>query len=304
VPLDSVKPSHIKRFDCRIKVLDAPPPEDLEIINRDFARRPHTAAELYTFEVHLANDRPDRDGERFGIEVLQDFTRTLIGKSFLFNHERDSYGRGRFYRAELRREGEVTWLVGAVYLLRNRQEELIADLEGGIARFVSIGFLADPPMPIHTAGGQLLYREYRSPVEALEGSLVWLGSQFEARVAQAKALSEAGLLACPLLAGGEGACSCGKAASPVEKDLATRWVSERIGEILRLETLIGRHGRPGLKVTEKEQSAARERLTTLPPEELESRYRVLRREFAERFPESGQLTPAEPKTGEESGIGY
>lgn len=267
-----------KRFDCRFKMLGAPSPEDLERINADFTRRPHSAEEIYTFEIYLANDQPDRDRERFPPEVLLGLAGTLVGKSFLFNHERDSYGRGRFYRAELRTEGEVTWLVGLVYLLRMRQEALIADLEGGIARFVSIGFLADPPIPIKG----LPYREYRPPVEALEGSLVWLGAQYEARVASAKALAEAGLLSCAYP--GEGCRH--------RKEEVTPPNEERLSDLLRLETLLGEHGEPGMTSTHKRLVERCVILQTCSPDELELRYRETHRRFALKFPAAVQLGSA------------
>jgi hypothetical protein len=285
-----------KQLDCRNKIIGSPEAATLEIINRDFVRRPHSAEELYTFEVYLANDQPDRDAERFPVEVLEDFARTIVGKSFLFNHERDNYGRGRFYRAEVRREGAMTWLVGSVYLLKARQEPLIADLEGGIARFVSIGFLAEAPKPVK--GAQ--FAEYHAPVEALEGSLVWLGAQFEARVAQAKAMAEAGLFPCPCPAH---PTHKSQQSQQEMENLALRWKVEKISDLLRMESLLGEHGSLGHSATRKSLEQRKEYLATLPVTELEANFDRVRERFGRKFSAAPQLL-AEENGKMESDMGY
>jgi len=179
----------VKTFEFKVKAARPPEPDELAIINSDYALEPLTAEQVFVCEMNLANDQVDRDNEKFPVEVLQEFALTLPGKSFLFNHERDHYGRGRYLSAEVIEEGGVSHLATKHYMLASRYPEEIADIKGGIARFVSIGFLADWPIPIYSPEDdpkakdrRPLYWEYGLPAEALEGSLVWLGAQYDAQI--------------------------------------------------------------------------------------------------------------------------
>ena len=126
----------------------APDKEELELINR-FSRKELTAEEVYTFAVRLCDNEVDRDGERFSPETLEELAGLFVGKTGIFDHSWTAAGQtARIYRAEVAEEsGAVTaagdpcrYVKGYAYLLRTPgNRELIAQLDGGILREVSVG---------------------------------------------------------------------------------------------------------------------------------------------------------------------
>lgn len=170
--------------------------DQLAKINR-FALTPLTAEQVYVRKAILANNAIDRDNERFPDGMLQQFQNTLPGKSFLIGHQRGDYGVGLWFDASIEEmpldqakavTGEdlrlpdgmttVKNLVGYFYMVKKLElEGMIADIEGGVMRFVSIGFNADRRQPITDSNGNTLYYEYAGKGEAQEGSVVWLGAQ-------------------------------------------------------------------------------------------------------------------------------
>ena len=121
---------------------------DLELINR-FAKTPLTAEQVYCFAVRLCDNEVDRDGERFTVEALSALGDLFLGKSGIFDHQWTAQGQtARIYRTELVREpgvktaagDESCWLKAWAYLLRTEKNaELIAEIEGGIKKEVSVG---------------------------------------------------------------------------------------------------------------------------------------------------------------------
>ena len=158
------------------KAFDSPDEGQLAKINQ-YTLRPHTAEELYVARLYLAHDQADRDSERFPVEVLTAFNESIAGKSFLIGHGRESYGVGLFFDSELVEEEGINWLVASAYMPRETQGKVIADIEAGIATFVSIGFMADTPVEKKGENGAPDVSEWQLPAEALEGSIVWLGAQ-------------------------------------------------------------------------------------------------------------------------------
>lgn len=145
---------------------------------------------LKVFEVDLANDAIDRDEERFSTPVLKSFAKTLPGKSFLIAHNWGPPGRGLFYSARVTEVEGVKWLRTRYYMLEEYNKEFIAHTNAGIYRWYSIGFMAPALQRVaaddeNNDFGKTFY-EYRNTkdkeAEALEGSLVWLGAQFDASV--------------------------------------------------------------------------------------------------------------------------
>lgn len=126
-------------------VLDA---GELELINR-FSRKTLTADEVYTFAVRLCDNEVDRDGERFENDTLEGLAELFVGKSGIFDHNWSAAGQtARIYRAQVVEEpGVLTaagdgyrYVKGYAYMLRTPgNEELIAQLDGGILREVSVG---------------------------------------------------------------------------------------------------------------------------------------------------------------------
>ena len=122
--------------------------EDLERISR-LARRPLKEEELYAFSVRLCDNEIDRDWERFSPETLKGLAPLFVGKSGIFDHQWAARGQAaRIYKTELIREpGRLTragdpycWLKGCAYMVRTQgNRDLIAEIEGGIKKEVSVG---------------------------------------------------------------------------------------------------------------------------------------------------------------------
>ena len=180
-----------KGFDIsgRIKTVKQVSQKDLRMINA-YAIKPLDATEIAVYEAKLANNVVDRDGERFHEEILQDFADTIAGKSLLMAHQWGPPGVGRFFKGELTMEDGVMWLVASFYLLRDGNEILIKNIDAGIVWAMSIGFIAPDRMIVRDATtGNPKWLEYvRGPNgekgEAIEGSMVFLGSQFDAAIAK------------------------------------------------------------------------------------------------------------------------
>ena len=123
-------------------------PGDLELIGA-LARRPLGAEEVYTFSVRLCDNEIDRDFERFTLQTLEELAPLFVGKAGIFDHQWSARGQAaRIYRTEVVREaGQVTragdgyaWLKGYAYMVRTESNrDLIAEIEGGIKKEVSVG---------------------------------------------------------------------------------------------------------------------------------------------------------------------
>lgn len=165
---------------------------------RKFTLNDIPADQLYARKMLLAHNAIDRDNERFSEKLLEDFVRTLPGKSLLIGHQWGPPGKGLFFDAyleemDLKAAMEATGedlslpegvpgfkaLMGWFYTTKTPEKEgLLADIDAGIVRHVSIGFNAANCLKVsNEANGETLYWEYRGPGEAREGSLVWLGAQ-------------------------------------------------------------------------------------------------------------------------------
>ena len=113
------------------------------------SRKELKAGEVYAFGVRLCDNEIDRDGERFPLETLLDLERLFVGKSGVFDHQWSALGQtARIYRTELVQETEkrtgagdaYCYLKGYAYMLRTeKNRDLIAEIEGGIKREVSVG---------------------------------------------------------------------------------------------------------------------------------------------------------------------
>jgi hypothetical protein len=179
--------------------------EQLAAINK-FTRRPFKAEELYIGQMRLANNAIDRDNERFSEQILQDFARTIVRKTQLMDHDKWESRKsaiGKFFDCEIETmpveqaqaetgeefrlpEGvsQVMFISPWFYIpIEGTPKEDIVKIDAGIFEYTSIGFRAASLSPVtDTQTGQTLYYEYRGKGEATEGSLVYLGSQYGARV--------------------------------------------------------------------------------------------------------------------------
>ena len=122
--------------------------EDLALINAR-ARKEPEAGEVYTFSVRLCDVEVDRDFERFAPQTLEGLAGLFVGKSGIFDHQWSARGQAaRIYKTEVVREPEkltragdgYCWLKGYAYMLRtDSAKDLIAEIEGGIKKEVSVG---------------------------------------------------------------------------------------------------------------------------------------------------------------------
>jgi len=165
------------------------------------------------YDAWLCHNFMDRDQERFSLGVLQAFQKTIVGKALLTGHNWEGAGDGRYFKARLervsvdeavnltgphpgkelrahleqidKRDGGLYWLVASYYILVDDVAR-IRRIDSGIISDMSIGFRA-PKLEVVKAedNERVLWWEYRNTdnqeAEALEGSHVFLGSQYGAR---------------------------------------------------------------------------------------------------------------------------
>ena len=179
--------------------------EELARINQ-FAKAELTAADVYVFSVRLCDNEVDRDFERFDEAALEKLGELFVGKSGLFDHQWSAEGQtARIYRTEVIREPAVKtqagdcgcWLKAWAYMLRTeKNQDLIAEIEGGIKKEVSVGCsVARSACSICGAsggscehvkgqyyGGKLCYFQLEAPTDAYEWSFVAVPAQRRAGV--------------------------------------------------------------------------------------------------------------------------
>lgn len=182
-----------------------PAAQELAYINQ-YAKTPLEAEQVYAFAVRLCDNEVDRDFERFETAGLERLGELFLGKSGIFDHQWSAKGQtARIYRTEVVAEpGRVTaagdgycYLKGWAYLLRTEgNAELIAEIEGGIKKEVSVGCsVAESVCSIcgapagtchHVKGevydGRLCFTELRQPTDAYEWSFVAVPAQRDAGV--------------------------------------------------------------------------------------------------------------------------
>ena len=179
--------------------------EELAAINR-FAKTDLTEDQVYAFSVRLCDNEVDRDFERFDSAALEMLGEMFLGKSGIFDHQWSAKGQtARIYRTEVVWDrARVTaagdpycWLKAWAYLLRTEKNaELIAEIEGGIKKEVSVGCSVArrvcsvcgaeegvcQHVPGRMYGETLCFTELKDPVDAYEWSFVAVPAQREAGV--------------------------------------------------------------------------------------------------------------------------
>ena len=194
--------------------------EDLALIHQ-LSRKKLTEEEVYVFGVRLCDNEVDRDFECFDLAALEELARLFVGKSGIFDHQWSAKGqRARVYRTELVREESVRtstgepycYLKGYAYMLRTEgNRELIAEIEGGIKKEVSVGCsvgktvcsvcgedLNDRDKCCHVKGrwygSKLCYGILKEPTDAYEWSFVAVPAQPAAGVMKQMKKEEKGVL--------------------------------------------------------------------------------------------------------------
>ncbi len=182
-----------------------PGPEALKKIHA-FCKTPVEAEELYCFPVKLCDNEIDRDYERFSDEALLEMATLFVGKSGLLDHRWSAKEQvARLYHAEVVGEERRTsdgrpyrFLKGYAYMLRSAQAELVAGIEAGIQREVSVGLSCARAVCSvcgevsgacgHVKGtlvdGKVCHAVLREPRDAFEWSFVAVPAQRGAGVLQ------------------------------------------------------------------------------------------------------------------------
>lgn len=242
--------------------------EDLALINR-LSRKKLTEEEVYTFSIRLCDNEVDRDGERFEEKTLEGLAPMFVGKSGVFDHQWSARGQtARIFRTELvREEGTRTaagdgccYLKGYAYMLRTPgNRELIAQIEGGILREVSVGCsvketvcsICGEPMGrcAHEKGkeygGQLCFGRLVGAVDAYEWSFVAVPAQKKAGVMKQKGWERDGMELEKAL---EGRTDCLRQLETLRKEaqLGRRWLETLREDVVRLGSMADRSMEPEL----------------------------------------------------------
>ena len=172
----------------------------LEAINA-LAKAELTAEQVYVFSLRLCDDQVDRDHERFDAEALAGLAKLFIGKTGILDHQWSAGNQvARIFETEVVREDRVSYIKAWAYIRRGgRAEELIADIEAGILKEVSVGCAMGMAVCSvcgseygtcgHRKGehydGQLCCAILREPMDAYEFSFVAVPAQREAGVLKA-----------------------------------------------------------------------------------------------------------------------
>ena len=169
----------------------------LEAINAQ-AKGQLTAEQVYVFSLRLCDDQVDRDFERFDTEALGTLAKLFIGKTGIVDHRWSADSQvARIFAAEVVREERVSYIKAWAYIRRSGMaEEVIADIEAGIKKEVSVGCAMGMAVCSvcgseygccgHHKGeyydGQLCCAILREPMDAYEFSFVAVPAQRDAGV--------------------------------------------------------------------------------------------------------------------------
>ena len=128
------------RKETEVAVSGAPTQVQLEAINAQ-AKAKLTQEQVYVFSLRLCDDQPDRDGERFDTGALPELARLFIGKTGIVDHKWSSDSQvARIFETQVVQEEGVSYIKAWAYIRRGgAAEEVIADIEAGIKKEVSVG---------------------------------------------------------------------------------------------------------------------------------------------------------------------
>lgn len=272
--------------------------EELGLINQ-LARKELTAEEVYTFELRLCDNEIDREWERFPRETLESLGEMFVGKSGIFDHNWSAAGQSaRIYKTQVvEEEGKTTkagdpacYLKGWAYMLRTEgNKDLIAEIEGGIKREVSVGCAVEKEICSicggelgscrhvkgRTYNGKLCWGELTKAKDAYEWSFVAVPAQPKAGVIKGMSptLKE--------MARGSGAAMAELLELEKAAETGRRYLGQLRDEVVRLTAV----NQPELDVTVVRSIAGK-----LEEDELEALKAVFARQGRERWNGGAQLT--------------
>ena len=174
-----------------------PTAAQLQTINGQ-AKSELKAEQVYVFSLRLCDDQVDRDGERFDTEALPVLAKMFIGKTGILDHKWSSDNQiARIFQTEVVKEERVSYIKAWAYIRRGgAADEIIADIEAGIKKEVSVGCAmgravcsvcgSDYGVCGHQKGesydGQACCAILKEPMDAYEFSFVAVPAQREAGV--------------------------------------------------------------------------------------------------------------------------
>lgn len=175
----------------------APTVVQLEAINA-MAKGKMTAEQVYVFSLRLCDDQVDRDMERFDTAALPSLAKLFIGKTGIVDHCWSSDNQvARIFQTQVVRQEDVSYIKAWAYIRRGeRSDEIIADIEAGIKKEISVGCAmgrsvcsvcgSDYGSCGHQKGeyydGQLCCVILKEPMDAYEFSFVAVPAQRQAGV--------------------------------------------------------------------------------------------------------------------------
>jgi hypothetical protein len=117
-----------------------PDTEQLRRINT-LAKSDLKKEDVYVFSLRLCDDQVDRDFERFDTAALPALAKLFLGKTGIVDHKWSSEGQvARIFAAETVVEDGVSYIKAWAYIRRGgNAEEIIADIEAGIKKEISVG---------------------------------------------------------------------------------------------------------------------------------------------------------------------
>ena len=183
--------------ETKVSASGVPTAVQLAAINAQ-ARAKLTEEQVYVFSVRLCDDQVDRDGERFDTAALPALAKLFIGKTGIVDHKWSSDSQvARIFAAEVVKEDGVSYIKAWAYIRRGgNADEVIADIEAGIKKEVSVGCAMGQCICSICGGeygecghqkgeyydGQLCCGILKEPMDAYEFSFVAVPAQRDAGV--------------------------------------------------------------------------------------------------------------------------
>ena len=172
----------------------------LEAINAQ-AKAKVSGEQVYVFSLRLCDDQVDRDHERFDTAALAELAKLFIGKTGIVDHRWSAQNQvARIFETQVVREEGISYIKAWAYIRRGgANDEIIADIEAGIKKEVSVGCAMGRAVCSICGGeygtcghckgevydGQLCCAVLKEPVDAYEFSFVAVPAQRAAGVLKA-----------------------------------------------------------------------------------------------------------------------
>jgi len=178
----------------------APTAVQLDAINAQ-AKAQLTAEQVYVFSLRLCDDQVDRDHERFDTSALPALAKLFIGKTGVVDHQWSADKQiARIFETQVVKEAGISYIKAWAYIRRGgSNDEIIADIETGIKKEVSVGCAMGMAIcsvcgseygtcghrKEETYDGQVCCAILKEPMDAYEFSFVAVPAQKEAGVLKA-----------------------------------------------------------------------------------------------------------------------